>query len=175
MKKFVNFLLVLVVLVFCANPLFATPSEAEVGETIQGIIAVNGATMMQAMMGMVDNKTVKFEADMEKGIYTLTYKNFPTAGIEEQLNSLGMLADEEKLSIPFDYMSGTIVIKGNMMAESGPENFTINVKLKGGKVKTLFMNVKDTGKKDPDVVIKANGKVYHNVEKIMNEVEKSHK
>ncbi len=163
-------------LLLCANSLFAAPSEAEVGEALQGVVAINATSLMQAMMGMVDNKTLKFDADMEKGSYTLTYKNFPTAGIESQLNSIALASGEEKISIPFEYMSGTISIRGgNMMSETAFTNMTINVTLKGGKVRTLFVDIKDTNKNKGSIVIKANGKTYHNAERIMEQMEKSHK
>ncbi len=181
MKKIVNVLLVLVVLGFCANPLFAAPSEQVVeevmGEVMYVYMQTGGAS---ALIGGINHPNMTFKKDKKKGTI-ITYKNFPTKDIIESYNAAALSEDEKAYPVHFDYMSGPISMKMNgllsLMGE-GPTNMEINVKLKGGtgKVKTFYLRMKYKRKDDTtevsEVIIKANGKRYRNLEKAFKEGEK---
>ncbi len=173
MKKKFNVLLILLVLVFCANPLFAKASDKDVMEAyteVMGVWAKTGA--IPAIMGTVNHPNMEIKKNAKTGRTTIIYKNFPTKEIIESFNeSIEEKGGDDILPVHFDYMSGEVSI--DLKGMKNPEKETtilIDVKLKGGanKVKTLWASLSSKrSKKGNDVAnveIKANGRRYPNVE-----------
>ncbi len=161
MKKFI-FAFCMVLFVF-ALPVFAAPSEQEVADTLGEVMGVYAITMMQVMFGGGD-ETLSLKQDTENGAMITTYKNYYA---KEAIKGLNTMADEkdDKIPTPFDYMTGTITVKGDFMGgDEQPVDMLIDVSLKGGNIRTIWVKVKEDPK-DPDnpyIQLKVNGKVYNN-------------
>ncbi len=148
--------------------LFAAPSEEEVADALGGVMSVFGLSVMATMFGaQIPDGALTIEPSEDGSKTTFVYKNFPARefleGMENMMGQMGGSDDdgEDAQECPFDTMSGTIAAFGDMMGDSG--QMDVDVTMKGGKVKTLEMRVRENEK---DSFIKANGKRYTNMEKL---------
>ncbi len=156
MKKII-FVFCMVLLLF-VQPIFAVPDEQYVADTFRFILGIHGETLFQAMMGDADGKTLILKNISDDGEITLGYNNYSTEPHVEQLNQ-------------FDYMTGTIITNGEIMGYK--DSMFIDLKLKGGKIKSFWLKITKNEKDadNPVIKLKIDGKVYKNVKKVFKLLE----
>jgi hypothetical protein len=148
MRKVV-FLFCIFALVFA--PLFAAPTEDEVGQTLEGVMMVYAAVMMGSMFG-AEYKGAEIEMDMETGASQLVCDKLDVLKLFSEENTMGAMmaaGGEEVPEMVFNEISGTM--KANEMGD-----FNIDVTLKGGPVKSLVLTMAE----ENVVAFKADGKSY---------------
>ncbi len=161
------------VLILFAQPVFAAPSDEEVANTIEDVLQVYGLTMVAAMFG-AGSDAVSVKNDMATGKIIATYKNYSAKGAVNSMNQFSQ-DKENKLDISFDYMSGTITVVGDMSDMGGderPNDLLIDVSLKGGNIKTLWLKAKENSKNadNPYIELKINGRPHKNPQSVWNKI-----
>ncbi len=176
MKKFSIMFSMLMLL--CATSLFAAPSEKVVEEVIGEVGYVWAQTGgLASIVGVSNHPNMTIKKDLKKGTI-VTYKNFPTKEIIDVYNAALLEEGEKPYPVHFDSMSGPISIKMSgllSLAGKASTKMEINVTLKGGtrQVKTLYIKMHYKGENQvSEVIIKANGKRYRNLEKAFKEGDK---
>jgi hypothetical protein len=149
MKKLI---VILFAALLAAAPVFAAPTEQEVGDTLGGVMMVYALVVMSSMFGvMPEGADVKME--MQEGTSSLVLKNLDVQPLMASEAGMGLTAsmngDEEVPPVQFTHISGEI------SADEGG-NLLLDVTLKGGPVKTLLMKMEE----EEVVTFKADGRDY---------------
>ena len=155
MKKALIFVLLTILLTF---PVFAAPTDEEVGATIEGVFGVYGAIFLSTIMGQTV-PGASMDMDMQTGSSTLTLNDVDTTNLYEAFGeTLGN--SENAPEIPFGSISGSF----RTTAES---TMDMDVTLGDGPVKSLVMKVEG----EDLTVLKADGKNYLHLKDILDLME----
>jgi len=149
MKKLI---VILFAVLLVAAPIFAAPTEQEVGDTLGGVMMVYALVVMSSMFGVMP-EGADVQMDMQKGTSSLVLDDFDVKPLMASEAGMGLTAsmngDEDVPPVQFTHISGEI------SADEGG-NLLLDVALKGGPVKTLLMKMEE----EEVVTFKADGKDY---------------
>jgi len=145
----------LIVLFACAlimAPVFAAPTEQEVGDTLGGVMMVYALVLMSSMFGVMPDGA-DAQLDMQTGASSLVCDNLDVTALISTQAGMGMTAsmngDEDVPDIQFTRLSGEI-------SATGEGDLLLDVTLKGGPVKNLYLKMAE----EEVVTFKADGKDY---------------